>query len=45
MMYSYLLDIMYVKFIKNFLPANSRERVAFRLIVASWAQKRSIPTY
>ena len=42
---SYFLDMMYVEFMKNFLPANSRERVAFRLIVASWAQKRSIPTF
>ena len=42
---SYFLDIMYVEFMKNFLPANSWERMAFRLIVASWAKKRSIPTF
>ena len=42
---SYFLDMMYVEFMKNFLLANSRERMAFRLIVASWAQKRSIPTF
>ena len=42
---SYFLDIIYVDFMKNFLLANSRERMAFRLIVASWAQKRSIPTF
>ena len=42
---SYFLDIMYVDFMKNFLLVNSRERMAFRLIVASWAQKRSIPTF
>ena len=45
MLDSYFLDIMYVDFMKNFLHVNSRERMAFRLIVASWAQKRSIPTY
>ena len=42
---SYFLDIIYVDFMKNFLLVNSRERMAFRLIVASWAQKRSIPTF
>ena len=42
---SYLLDMMYVEFMKNFLLANSRERMAARLILASWAQKRFIPTF
>ena len=42
---SYFLDMMYVEFMKNFLLANSRERMPFKLIVASWAQKRSIPTF
>ena len=35
---------MYVEFMKNFLLANSSELLAVRLILASWAQKRLIPT-
>ena len=36
---------MYVDFMKNFLLADSREMMAVRLILASWAQKRLIPTF
>ena len=41
---SYFLDMMYVEFMKNFLLADSNELMAVRLISASWAQKRLIPT-
>ena len=34
---------MYVEFMKNIL-ADSREMMAVRLILASWAQKQVIPT-
>ena len=37
--------MMYVEFMKNFLLADSTELMAFRLIPASWAQKRLIPTF
>ena len=37
--------MMYVEFMKNFLLADSREIMAVRLILASWAQKRLIPTF
>ena len=33
--------MMYVEFMKNFLLADSRELMAARLILASWAPKRS----
>ena len=36
---------MYVEFRKNFLLADSTELMAVRLIPASWAQKRLIPTF
>ena len=36
---------MYVELMKNFLLADSREMVAVRLILVSWAQKRLIPTF
>ena len=36
--------MMYVEFMKNFLLADSRELMAVRLILASWAQKQVIPT-
>ena len=42
---SYFLDMMYVEFMKNFLLADSSELLAVRLILASWAQKRLIPTF
>ena len=42
---SYFLDIMYVVFMKNFLLADQSELLAVRLILASWAQKRLIPTF
>ena len=42
---SYFLDMMYVEFMKNFLLANSSELLAVPLILASWAQKRLIPTF
>ena len=35
---------MYVQFIKNFFLADSRELMGVRVISASWAQKRLIPT-
>ena len=37
--------MMYVGFMKNFLLADSSELMAVRLISASWAQKRLIPTF
>ena len=37
--------MMYFEFIKNFLLADSSDRMAFGLISASWAQKRQIPTF
>ena len=42
---SYLLDMMYVEFMKNFLLSDSTELLAVRLILASWAQKRLISTF
>ena len=42
---SYFLDMMYVEFMKNFLFADSRELMAVRLISASSAEKRLIPTF
>ena len=36
---------MYVEFMKNFLLADSSELMGVRLISASWAQKRVIPTF
>ena len=37
--------MMNVKFMKKFLLAHSREQMPVRLISASWAQKRFIPTF
>ena len=37
--------MMCVEFMKNFLLADSSELMAVRLISASWAQKRLIPTF
>ena len=42
---SYFLDKMYVECMKNFLLADSSELLVVRLISASWAQKRLIPTF
>ena len=42
---SYFLDMMYVEFMKNFLFADSCKYIAVRLISASCAQKRLIPTF
>ena len=42
---SYFVDMMYVEFMKNFLVADSRGVLPVRLILASWAQKRLIPTF
>ena len=42
---SYFLDMMYVEFMKNFLLADSSERMEVRVISASWAQNRLIPTF
>ena len=36
---------MYVEFMKNFLLADPSELLPVRLILASWAQKRLIPTF
>ena len=37
--------MMYVEFMKNFRLAVSSELLDVRLILASWAQKRLIPTF
>ena len=37
--------MMYVEFMKNFLTADSGDQMPVRLIKASWAQKRLIPTF
>ena len=37
--------MMYVEFMKNFLLADPSELLAVRLILASLAQKRLIPTF
>ena len=42
---SYFLDIMGVEFKKNFLLADSRELMAVRFILASFAKKRLIPNF
>ena len=42
---SYFLDMMYVEFMKNFLPADLSELMVVRLISASWAKKRLIPAF
>ena len=36
--------MMYVEFMKNFLLADSNQVIAVKLILASWAKKRLIPT-
>ena len=36
--------MMYVEFMKNFLPPDSKELMAVRLILASFAQKQVIHT-
>ena len=42
---SFFLDMMYVKFMKNFPLAGSSEGMGVRLISAAWAQKGMIPTF
>ena len=42
---SYFLDLMYVKFMKNFSLTDSSELMAVRLISASWALRRLLPTF
>ena len=42
---SYFLDIIYVEFMRNVFLADSRELMGVKLIFASWAQKRLIPTF
>ena len=42
---SHFLDMMYVEFMKNFILAHSSELMAVKLISASWAEKRLIPTF
>ena len=37
--------MMYVEFIQNFFLADSSELLGVRVISASWAQKRLIPTF
>ena len=37
--------MMYVQFMKNSYLADSSELMAVKLISASWAQKRLIPTF
>ena len=37
--------MMYVEFMKNFFLTDSGEQMPVRLISASWAQKRLIPTF
>ena len=37
--------MMHVKFMKNFLLADSSEQMADGLISANWAKKRLIPTF
>ena len=37
--------MIYIEFTKNFLLADSSELLAVRLILASWTQKRLIPTF
>ena len=36
---------MYVEFMRNFFQADSSELMGVRLISASWAKKRLIPTF
>ena len=36
---------MYVEFMKDFLLADSSKPMAVRLILASWGEKRLIPTF
>ena len=42
---SYFIDIMYVEFMRNVFLADSSELMGVKLIFASWAQKRLIPTF
>ena len=42
---SHFLDMMYVKFMKNFFFADSRELMGVKVISASWPQKRLIATF
>ena len=42
---SYFLDLMFVEFMKIFHLASWNTLEAVRLISASWAQKRLIPTF
>ena len=42
---SFFLDMMYVKFMKNFHLACWNKLMAVRLISAFWAQKHLIPTF
>ena len=37
--------MMYVEYIRNFILADSSELMAVRVISASWAQKRLIPSF
>ena len=37
--------MMYVEFLKNFVPADTSEMMSVTVISVSWAQKRLIPTF
>ena len=41
----YFVDMMYVEFMKNFILADLGELIAVRVISASSAEKRLIPTF
>ena len=43
--HSYIIDIMYGKFMKKFFLADSSEQMGVRDISVSWAQKRFIPSF
>ena len=42
---SYFLEMMYVEFMKNFFLTDFGKQMPVRLISASWARKRLIPTF
>ena len=42
---SFFLHMAYVEFMKNFHVPDSNDVMAIRLLSASWAQKRWIPTF
>ena len=42
---SYILDMMFTEFMKNFLLGDSSEVRDVRVISGLWAQKRLLPTF